>query len=183
MRILGAVDAKAMAEIHTASFDTSWDALEMSTHCAKDFCVGVGDPLAAFDLGDAFAHLNPNAQRTGAVNQVAFCFGAGIHDDRDIKPCFFCETRKAFVGQTLGHSRTDRTAAQHHPPERERQRHGGKAGNKIACHADFGERRRNADLLAQLHHPVEEAREIGGLLILVTWMAVLARKKSDRAAT
>ena len=37
-----------MAEIHAASFDKGWDALEMSAHTAKDICLGLGDPLSAF---------------------------------------------------------------------------------------------------------------------------------------
>jgi len=37
-----------MADIHAASFERSWDALEMSAHCRKDICLGVGDPLSAF---------------------------------------------------------------------------------------------------------------------------------------
>lgn len=37
-----------MADIHAASFDTGWDALEMSVHCTKDLCLGLGEPLSAF---------------------------------------------------------------------------------------------------------------------------------------
>lgn len=48
MRVLGPRDAKAMAEIHAASIDKGWDALEMSAHVAKDICLGTGDPLSAF---------------------------------------------------------------------------------------------------------------------------------------
>lgn len=48
MRRLTVADAKAMADIHAASFEKGWDALEMSAHCRKDICLGLGDPLSAF---------------------------------------------------------------------------------------------------------------------------------------
>jgi len=48
MRALTPRDAKAMAAIHAQSFETGWDALEMSAHLAKDICLGIGDPLRAF---------------------------------------------------------------------------------------------------------------------------------------
>lgn len=48
MRTLTGADAKAMAAIHAMSFDKGWDALEMSAHCQKDICLGLGDPLSAF---------------------------------------------------------------------------------------------------------------------------------------
>lgn len=37
-----------MAEIHAASFERGWDALEMSQHISKDICLGLGDPLQSF---------------------------------------------------------------------------------------------------------------------------------------
>jgi len=50
MRPLSAADAKQMAALHAESFERSWDALEMSTHIARDLCFGLEDngQLAAF---------------------------------------------------------------------------------------------------------------------------------------
>ncbi len=55
MRKLTALDAKSMAEIHAASFERGWDALEMSQHIAKDICLGLGDPLQCFIICRAAA--------------------------------------------------------------------------------------------------------------------------------
>lgn len=62
-----------MADIHAASFDKSWDALEMSAHCQKDVCLGTGDPLSAFiicsQVGDQSEILtlatHPDARQNG----------------------------------------------------------------------------------------------------------------------
>ena len=48
MRVLTARDARPMAEIHAASFERGWDALEMSRHISKDICLGLGEPLSCF---------------------------------------------------------------------------------------------------------------------------------------
>jgi len=40
-RRLTATDARAMAALHTESFERPWDALEMAAHIQKDMCLGV----------------------------------------------------------------------------------------------------------------------------------------------
>lgn len=55
MRVLTARDAKSMAEIHAASFERGWDALEMSQHISKDICLGLGDPLQCFIICNSAA--------------------------------------------------------------------------------------------------------------------------------
>lgn len=47
---LNADSAKAMAEVHAASFDKSWPALDMAVHIARDLCFGTGEPLSAFAI-------------------------------------------------------------------------------------------------------------------------------------
>ncbi len=37
-----------MADIHAASFDTGWSALDFSVHAARDLCLGLGTPLSSF---------------------------------------------------------------------------------------------------------------------------------------
>lgn len=62
-----------MADIHAASFDTGWDALEMSVHCTKDLCLGLGEPLSAFIICSVAADqaeiltlaTRPEARRSG----------------------------------------------------------------------------------------------------------------------
>lgn len=62
-----------MADIHAASFDKGWGALEMSVHCAKDLCLGMGEPLCAFIICSVAADqaeiltlaTHPDARRTG----------------------------------------------------------------------------------------------------------------------
>lgn len=62
-----------MADIHAASFDTGWDALEMSVHCTKDLCLGLGEPLSAFIICSVAADqaeiltlaTHPEARRSG----------------------------------------------------------------------------------------------------------------------
>jgi ribosomal-protein-alanine N-acetyltransferase len=50
MRQLTAKDARDMAAIHAESFETSWSALDMTTHVRRDMCLGVEQDakLAAF---------------------------------------------------------------------------------------------------------------------------------------
>ena len=48
-----------------------------------------GDPLAAFDLCDAFAIRNTDAQGAGLVDQWPFRRGARIDDDRHVQPRLF----------------------------------------------------------------------------------------------
>ncbi len=37
-----------MAQIHAASFDRGWSALDFSVYAARDLCIGVGAPLTSF---------------------------------------------------------------------------------------------------------------------------------------
>ena len=42
--------ANAMAAIHKTAFATSWTSEDMVSHCQKDFCLGIGEPLQAFAI-------------------------------------------------------------------------------------------------------------------------------------
>ncbi|MEM9599745.1 MAG: GNAT family N-acetyltransferase [Pseudomonadota bacterium] len=52
VRVLKAPDADAMAQIHAASFETGWPALDMAVHIGRDLCLGVeqheGGTISAF---------------------------------------------------------------------------------------------------------------------------------------
>ena len=48
IRKLTARDAQAMADIHAASFERPWPALDMSVHIERDLCLGLGSPLQSF---------------------------------------------------------------------------------------------------------------------------------------
>ena len=48
VRALTALDVEAMAQIHAASFDRPWPALDMAVHIEKDHCLGLGSPLTSF---------------------------------------------------------------------------------------------------------------------------------------
>ena len=50
VRSLRATDAAAMAEIHAASFDRPWAALDMAVHIERDLCLGLGDPPKSFAI-------------------------------------------------------------------------------------------------------------------------------------
>jgi len=50
VRALTAQDAQAMANIHAASFDKPWPALDMAVHVARDLCLGTDDPLSSFAI-------------------------------------------------------------------------------------------------------------------------------------
>lgn len=78
VRPLTARDADAMAQLHAASFDTPWPALDMAVHVQRDLCLGAGDSLSSFAIirrSDVDAEVltvatSPDRRGQGLARQV-----------------------------------------------------------------------------------------------------------------